>query len=65
MLTPNISDALYKRHTHESLAQARSLEYTLNGLDLYTGRRQEEGITIDSLSSPDLDDGLSLEKLPE
>ena len=66
MFIPEISETLSKRHTSESINQARSIEHALQSfLDMQRGRRAEEWITIDGISSPDLDDGLSLQKLPE
>ncbi len=62
LLLPDISDAIVKKHSKESLKQARTIAAWISDRDI-SNRIQTQGITIDSLSSPDLDDGIHIEKL--
>lgn len=62
---PSISSSLHVRHPSEAIKQARKIKESFNINDFLEGRRQTTWITIDSLSSPDLDDGIHVEKLPD
>jgi len=59
---PDISAEIHKKHTWESLRQAKRIAAHLD-ISKYLGRLHTTGVTIDSLSSPDLDDGIHVEKL--
>lgn len=61
--TPEVSSRLHTKHTRASLKQARTLESNFDIAKYIEWRQKRVGITIDSLTSPDLDDWIHAEKL--
>lgn len=59
---PWVSDRIHRTHNKCSIRQARKISDAFD-ISNFTWRKQVEGITIDSLASPDLDDGIHIEKL--
>lgn len=62
---PDISSSLHVRHPSDAIKQARRIKESFDINNFLEGRKQTTWITIDSLSSPDLDDGIHVEKLPD
>ena len=59
---PEISDEIHKKHKKCSLKQARAIAWDFD-IQKHWNRIARQGITIDSLASPDLDDAIHIEKL--
>lgn len=60
---PNVSSSLHKRHPNAALRQARWIKDEFDINSILEWRQKVSWITIDSIISPDLDDGIHIERI--